>query len=134
MIGRRRLIGMVILGSACWLGGCDDTTDFGSLYEIRNIPDTFEFLVSELEHVTRTSEYPWENSGAAVSVYQSTALTAGTARLVILDAGGTQVYSRSLAENGTFDSTAGTPGMWTIRVIFTGATGTVTFRVLTAAP
>jgi hypothetical protein len=38
------------------------------------------------------------------------------------------VYSRSLSDNGTFTSAAGTTGTWTIRVVFSGTSGTINFR------
>jgi hypothetical protein len=49
--------------------------------------------------------------------------------LVLRDAAGTEVYSRSLAEDGTFSSSTGTPGQWTVRVIYGDADGTVNFRL-----
>jgi hypothetical protein len=48
--------------------------------------------------------------------------------LTITDANGTQVYSRSLADNGTFVTADGVAGTWTVRVTYTLATGTVNFR------
>jgi len=40
---------------------------------------------------------------------------------------GTEVYNRSLADNGTFVTTSGTAGNWTIRIGFNSASGTVNF-------
>jgi len=39
-----------------------------------------------------------------------------------------QVYSRSLADNGTFSSSAGAAGTWTIRVTYSSVDATVNFR------
>ncbi len=39
---------------------------------------------------------------------------AGTAILIILDVTGDQVYSDNLKDGGTFLSSAGTAGIWTI--------------------
>lgn len=126
---RRRSLGMALVLGAFGFGACDDATGF-ELSEVSIVPDRFDFAVSDLERYTSSREYRWSNSGAVVSVYQNTDLT-GNAELVILDAGGAQVYSRSLADNGTFESTAGTPGAWTIRIAFSRATGTVLFHVRT---
>ena len=52
-----------------------------------------------------------------------------SATLVVLDADGEQVYTRSLAENGTFVTAAGAAGSWTIRVTYSAASATVNFRV-----
>jgi hypothetical protein len=49
--------------------------------------------------------------------------------LVITDATGKQVYSRSLTENGTFTTSAGTAGNWTVRVSFSSVSGAVNFRI-----
>jgi len=49
--------------------------------------------------------------------------------LALLDANGAQVYSRSLADNGTYSSSAGTAGIWTVRVTYNAADATVNFRV-----
>lgn len=133
MISRRDLLTAAMVGCALGPGACSDATDFGELFEVRNTPDTFEFVVSELRGYTRTHEYGWSNSGASVRVYQSTAITAGSARLIILDATGAEVYDRSLADNGTFPGVAGSPGPWLVRVVFTGASGAIIFRV-DAAP
>ena len=60
--------------------------------------------------------YSWENTGTTATVDQSASIASGSATLVLRDANGVQVYSRSLADKGTFSSTAGTPGTWTVRV------------------
>jgi hypothetical protein len=56
-------------------------------------------------------------------------VTAGSISVVITDAAGTQVYSRSLSDNGTFVTADGVAGAWKIRVVYSGASGTVNFRV-----
>ena len=48
---------------------------------------------------------------------------------MLRDANGTQVYSRSLADNGTFVSSAGVAGTWTVVVSYATADATVNFRV-----
>ncbi len=47
---------------------------------------------------------------------------------VARDAGGTQVYTHSLGENGTFQTLAGTAGAWSIEVTLSGASGNLNFR------
>ena len=49
--------------------------------------------------------------------------------LVLQDGAGVQVYSRNLADNGTFTSSAGAPGAWTVRVVYNSASATVNFRL-----
>lgn len=97
--------------------------------EIANTRDSFQFQVTALRDVTATREYEWEHTGTVANVNQATSLSAGTARLVIRDAQGTEVYRRSLTDNGTFQTSAGTAGRWRIRVEIAEASGAVNFRV-----
>lgn len=122
-----RIIGFGVL--ATLVSYCGDSTGVGVQPEIRNIPDSFEFQVTDVAGLSRTLEYSWSNSGTRANVNQSAVFTAGSAQLVLLDAAGTQVYTRSLAENGTFASSQGVAGTWKVRVVFTNASGTLNFRV-----
>lgn len=97
--------------------------------EVVNSANSFAFQVTDLSAVSDVVEYRWQNDGTQATVNQSAAPTTGTVTLTIYDASGAQVYTRSLADNGTFTSTAGTPGLWRIRVVFTNASGAVNFRV-----
>ena len=97
--------------------------------EIANSRDDFQFQVTALRDVTTTREYAWEHTGTVANVNHATALSAGSALLVIRDALGTEVYRRSLAEGGTFQTSAGTAGRWRIRVELSRASGAANFRV-----
>ena len=96
--------------------------------EIVNDTDAFSFQVTGVQNASTTLTYTWQNTGTVATVNQAASIAAGSATLIIRDAGGTQVYSRSLSDNGTFSTTAGTSGTWTIRVVFTGTSGTINFR------
>jgi hypothetical protein len=97
--------------------------------EIVNNVDAFSFQVTGVQNASATLSYSWQNTGTVGTINQSASISAGSATLVVRDAAGTQVYSRSLADNGTFTTTAGTSGTWTIQVVFTSTSGTVNFRV-----
>jgi hypothetical protein len=97
--------------------------------EIGNVPDSFQFQVTELRGVTTTRDYAWQHSGTVANVNQATALSQGAALLVIRDAAGTEVYRRNLTENGTFQTAAGASGQWRIRVELVRASGAVNFSV-----
>jgi hypothetical protein len=97
--------------------------------EIGNAPDNFQFQVTALRDVSATREWDWQHSGMVANVNQSTALTAGSATLVILDAEGTEVYRKALTENGTFQTASGLPGEWHIQVQLSHASGAANFRV-----
>lgn len=96
--------------------------------EVINNPDAFSFQVTGVQSASATLNYSWQNTGTVATVNQSASIASGSATLVIRDAAGTQVYSRSLADNGTFTSSAGTTGTWTITVVFSSTSGTINFR------
>ena len=109
--------------------GCDGDPLGPFQPEVANAADNFQFQATGLTGVTLTREYTWQNSGTKADVNQATALGGGTATLQVRDAAGTQVYSRSLTDNGTFETAAGAAGAWTIRLSLVDARGTVNFRV-----
>lgn len=116
----------VIAGSSTWLGACSDSpTAPGIQPQIINQADNFEYQVSDVQGFTGTLSYTWQNSGTQANVDQATTVSSGSVTLQLLDAGGTQVYSRSLTENGSFVTVAGQTGAWTIRVIYSGAVAPV---------
>ena len=119
------------LAAACLaLAACSDpVTAPGRDPEIINATDNFQYQISDIRGYSGTQVYTWQHSGTTAKVNQSAAISSGTATLVIRDANGTQVYSRSLADNGTFVSAAGAPGTWTVSVTYTSVDATVNFRV-----
>ena len=96
--------------------------------EIVNTPDAFAYQVSSIQNFSGTATYQWENSGTTANINLSAAQLAGGALLVVMDANGTEVFSRSISENGTFATSAGAAGQWSIRVVYEGFSGTVNFR------
>jgi hypothetical protein len=96
--------------------------------EVSNETDTFQFQATANDN-TETLSYIWVNTGTRADVNQSGSITGGTATLEIRDGDGAQVYVRSLAETGTFETDAGAAGNWTIRVSMVGTSGVLNFRV-----
>ncbi len=113
------------------LVGCGGNDATAPRYQpqVTNIANSFAFQVTGLQRVTDNIVYTWRNDGTTANVNQSPAGLQGTATLVVSDAVGVQVYSRALAENGTFVTTSGTSGNWTIRVQFSSASGTSSFSL-----
>jgi outer membrane protein assembly factor BamA len=109
--------------------GCSDSASPGVEPEVTNVADSFQYQVTGVQNYTGQSDYMWPNSGVQANVNQSTTIVGGDIGLVILDAVGTQVYARSLGDNGTFVTAVGIPGSWTIRLDYSSASGTVNFRV-----
>lgn len=119
-----------VLGLVVQVAGCgSDPVSPGVQPEISNQVDNFQYQVTDIRGYTHTDTYSWQNTGTQANVDQSSTVTDGAASLVVLDATGTPVYSRSLADNGSFTSAAGTTGTWTIRVTYENAGATVNFRV-----
>lgn len=113
------------------LAACSDNNALAPQYQpqVVNLPNEFAFQVTGLRDVSDNLQYVWRNDGTTANVNQSPSDLTGTVSLVVLDAAGSQVYSRSLAENGTFSTTPGTAGNWTVRVQFSRAGGAVNFRL-----
>ncbi len=122
---RRWLAAGVVLIAACG----DGTTAPGREPEIINTTDNFQYQITEIQDFSGTQVYSWENTGTTATVNQSAAVSAGSATLVLRDANGVEVYSRSLADDGTFSSDAGTAGTWSVRVTYNGTDATVNFRL-----
>jgi hypothetical protein len=121
---RGAIAGLAILFAAA----CSDSTTALENVEVSNQTDTFQFQANAAD-VTETLTYNWSNTGTSANVNQSGTLTGGAATLTIMDDAGTQVYTRSLAETGTFETDAGVTGTWVIRVQLNGASGALNFRV-----
>mgnify|MGYP001187601358 CR=1 FL=1 len=119
------------LAACLALSGCGSSntpTAPGIQPQIANLTDDFSYQVTSVANFTGTAPYTWQNTGISANINQSTTVSGGNMTLVITDANGTQVYSRSLADNGTFVTADGVAGTWTIRVTYSGASGTVNFR------
>lgn len=109
--------------------GADNATAPQYQPQVVNLQNDFAFQVTTLQNVSDNVQYTWKNDGTAASVNQSPSNLSGSVSLVILDAVGAQVYSRSLADNGTFMTSAGAAGNWTVRIRFSQASGAVNFRL-----
>ena len=122
---------IVVFLLLCIAAGCsqrNSLTNPAFQPQIVNQTDNFSLQATNVTNVTQTLNYTWQNTGTSANVNQATQLTAGSATLVILDAGGQQVYTNSLTANGTFPTTTGTTGGWTVRLILSGVSGTINFR------
>jgi len=128
---RRRLLALPFaVGLVVCFAGCgSEPVGPGVQPEITNSVDNFQYQVTDIRNYSHTDSYSWQNTGTQASVDQSATVTTGAASIVVLDADGTQVHARSLADNGSFTTAAGTAGTWTIRVTYQVASATVNFRV-----
>ena len=120
---------LVLLAASLFLNGCSDDPFAPYEPEISNNVDSFSLQATGVQGVTTTRDYIWENTGVTANVNQATTVTKGTASLKILDGEGQEVYLKDLAANGTFTTTTGLAGDWTIRVILSNYSGTINFSL-----
>ena len=111
--------------------GCGSESALNPAFQpqVSNQPDNFQFQSTGVTNVTQTLQYTWQNTGTTANVNQATIVNSGSATLTIRDSVGVQVYSRNLADNGTFSTSVGSSGSWTIQIVLTGMSGTINFRV-----
>jgi hypothetical protein len=126
-LGSLRSFGLaVILGAG--LTACSSNPLEPFQPQISNAPDNFQLQATDVVTVTSTQTYTWSNTGTRATINHSTSTTAGTARLIIRDAAGTEVYSKALVPSLNEATATGTTGSWTIVLILTGYSGTLNFR------
>jgi len=118
---------LIVIFSAVFTG-CSDNPLSPFQPEIGNNPDNFQFQATAIQNLTTTVVYTWNNTGSRAKVNQSSAITDGSAEVVIRDAANVEVYRRSLSLNGDSTSTVGPPGTWTVIVTLTNLDGTLNFR------
>jgi hypothetical protein len=93
--------------------------------QVVNLRNDFAFQATGLTGVNEDVVYSWQIDGTTATVEQVPTLLLGGATIFVSDSRGVQVYQRSLAENGSFVTTTGVPGTWTIRMHFADASGDV---------
>jgi hypothetical protein len=130
-VPRTRLFAPRTLLALALLVACDTRVATEPEYQpqIINIRNDFVYQVTDLAAFTSDVVYSWQSDGSAATVMQAPNVLTGDATLFIADGSGAQVYQRSLAENGTFTTAAGTPGTWTVRLKFAEASGDATFHI-----
>lgn len=97
--------------------------------EITNVADNFQLQATNVTQVTTTIDYDWSNSGTMATIDKSGVLTAGTAKISLLDKNGTTVATSDLKVTGNETSSAGVSGIWKIRLELSQFNGTLNFRV-----
>ena len=110
------------------LGGCGNDSSAGKDLQVMNVVDNFQFQVTDTKNYSHTYTYTWANSGTAATVNQASSISGGDATLILKDNTGATVYTKSLKQNGTFTTTAGVAGNWTIQLLANKVSGTLNFR------
>ena len=126
---RRNTLRWWALAGALGLAACSgNVIGPDNQLQVTNATDNFQLQATALNNVSQTLTYLWQNTGTSANVNQSGTVTAGSATLTIIDQAGTTVYLANLGDTGTFQSSAGLAGGWTIRVELHGMSGTLNFR------
>ena len=115
-------IGMVAISQ------CSDNTLAPFQPEVTSATDNFQLQATGVTNRSATLDYSWENTGTRARINHSTTTTAGTAQLILTDAGGNRVYERTLVPSLSDTTTVGTAGTWTIRLVLNRYSGTLNFR------
>lgn len=110
-------------------GGSNSALNPNFQPQVSNQADNFQFQTTGVSKVTQTLHYTWKNSGASASINQACAITAGTALITLRDSTSVVMYSGDLKANGTFASSAGVTGDWSLDIVLTNVNGTLNFRV-----
>jgi hypothetical protein len=129
-IVRSAALVLLALVTAC---GDSPTAPPGLEPQIVNNTDAFSYQITDLNNVTGTYDYTWQNTGTLAKVtHASDAGSSGTAIVTLKDANGTQVYSGPFASTGeVVSSPTGMGGAWTITVTYTNYSNTqVNFGVI----
>jgi len=108
---------------------CSDNTLAPFQPQVTSATDNFQLQATGVKNRSATLNYSWENTGTRAKINHSTTTSLGAARLIITDAGGTQVYEKILVPSLSDTTTIGTPGSWGIRLVLSNYSGTLNFRV-----
>jgi hypothetical protein len=95
---------------------------------VRSATDSLS-SATDVEDASATLAYSWRNTGTVANVNHSTTTRAGTAQVVITAADRSEVYSNVLVPSLNEPTNSGPPGDWTIRLVLSGYSGTLNFRV-----
>jgi hypothetical protein len=129
----RRLLttGFALAFALAVSGACDTRLPLVPQLEpqVVNLRNSFAFQATNLLGVNQDVTYSWQIDGTTATVDQSPTALLGNATVFVTDSRGVQVYQRSLAENGSFVTTTGVPGTWTIRLRFSDASGDVALQL-----
>jgi hypothetical protein len=135
-VHRLRLSSVAALAVLVLASACDQRVTTPPLFEPQVIilPNEFSLQASSLDKVTDERVYTWQSDGTAATVNQVPSGLTGTVSLFVLDGAGNQVYQHALTDTGTFTTSTGTAGSWSVRVHLEDATGGFAFQLKKPAP
>jgi len=122
-----RVVVATVLGVGA-VTGCDNPAEtLGPRNEVQvtNQVGHFELSVQDMQNVTTTMTYAWQNPGAYAAIQHLSFTPHGTTMLIIADASGTEVYRGKTLyqlEDRTLD---GVPGAWTVTFTLDQSVGNI---------
>ena len=124
---RTLLFGALVITVAC----TDTVSPIGpdNQLNVTNEIDQFELGVVNLDEVTETQRFDWENTGTQATIDVNQSITDGSAILTVRDADGTVLYQEDVAQDSDGNTPEGVPGTWEIEIVFDETSGTFNFSV-----
>jgi len=112
-------------------GGCGEPYSSGKNLQVTNETNLFRFQVSDMKNYSQTFAFTWTTSSTTGAIVdQFGTISGGDATLVLKDASGTTVYSRSLKQNGRFTTDIGSAGHWTVQILMNKVSGSVALQAV----
>jgi hypothetical protein len=123
----------LLIGAVVLLSGCLDSVvrQLGPENDpqVVNTPDKFEFVATDLRNVNDVLNFVWTNPAPAAALRHDSFIHHGYGILTIHDATGVLVDSTLLELNLDAETRVGTPGPWTLTLIFSAARGRADFTL-----
>ena len=111
------------------VAGCATEVGPENEREVVNVPDQFSYSITNLEEITDSERFEWENTGTRAAIEILRGITNGNALLSIQDAAGTVLYRDDIADGNDTVTEAGVAGTWIVEVSFDGTSGAFNFTV-----
>jgi hypothetical protein len=129
---RRTTLSLWALAGALGLAACNNNTvGPNDNLQVSDSTDAFAFSDGLLAQDTQTLTYTWQNTGTIADVHQTSAVTSGSPNLTIRDNDGKPVYVTTLSDTGSFQTSAGAAGAWTVELDLQGVSGYLQFDLTT---
>jgi hypothetical protein len=104
-------------------------TGVGGDPQIANNTDDFRWQLSGAAGFSTNGGYGWRNTGTSAKVTVSNSISSGSGTMIVMDPLGRTVWSGSLTNNGTFNTSAGEAGDWRVEVLPSAVSGNLDLRV-----
>jgi len=111
-----------------FLAGCDnppETLGPKNDVQVTNLVGHFELSVQDMQNVTTTMTYAWQNPGSYAAIQHRSFTPHGTTMLIIADANGTEVYRGKTLYQLDDRTLDGASGAWTVTFTLDKSVGNI---------